>query len=106
MVIIIPRKKMVRLSEYEHKQLEKAKEMVLKKGIDNLPDITPVCPNCGETVDDFNIKLKIFRCPHCGFKKESKALILGAFALGTIVGLGAAVLIKLLRNGKKENNRE
>lgn len=101
-MFLIPRKKMVRLSDYEHKQLEKAKEMLLKKGIDNLPDIKPACPNCGEIVHDFNIKLKIFKCPHCGYKKESEALIaLGAFALGTVVGLGAAALIKLLINGKK-----
>ncbi|MCP6718600.1 MAG: hypothetical protein KJI71_00025 [Patescibacteria group bacterium] len=97
------RKNMVRLSDIEHAQLEKAREELMKRGLDNLPEIKPICPKCRRELSDFKINDKNIKCSNCGYEENSTALTaIGNFALGAIVGLGAAALIYLLsKNNEK-----
>lgn len=95
------RKNLVRLSEFEYAQLERAREELMKKGIANLPEVHPLCPHCGNQLDGFKVSYEYVRCPHCGYEEHSAALTaIGAFALGSIAALGAAALIYLLSQGK------
>ena len=90
---------MIRLSDFERKQLERAKEILMRKGIDKLPEINPLCPNCGNKLNGFKISYKYIKCPYCNYEEHSAALTaIGTFALGAIVALGAMALIKLLSN--------
>lgn len=90
---------MIRLSDFERKQLEKAREILMRKGIDKLPELKPSCPNCGNKLNNFKISYKYVKCPHCNYEEKSAALTaVGTFALGAIVALGAIALIKLLSN--------
>lgn len=105
--MIIIREKLVRLSNFEYKQVEKAREELTKKGIDNLPEIKSLCPECGKPLKNFKFSYNHLECLHCGYtEKNVKFTVIGTFALGTIIGLGAAALIYLLTHDKdkKEEN--
>ncbi|MEA2075814.1 MAG: hypothetical protein U9O85_08840 [Euryarchaeota archaeon] len=94
------RRNLVRLSEFEHAQLEGARDELMKKGIANLPEIQPVCPNCGNQLEGFKVSYEHFKCPNCGYEEDSAALTaMGTFALGAIAALGAAALLYLLTQG-------
>ena len=98
------RKNMVRLSDFEHKQLEKARELLMQKGIGKLPKIEPYCPKCGKLLNGFKISYQYIKCPHCDYEEQSAALTaLGSFALGAIVALGAVSLIKFLSKKDEDN---
>ncbi|MCP6718606.1 MAG: hypothetical protein KJI71_00055 [Patescibacteria group bacterium] len=100
------RKNMVRLSDIEHAQLEKAREELMKRGLENLPEIKPICPSCRSELDDFKINSKYIKCSNCGYEEKSTSLTaIGSFAFGAIVGLGAAALIYLLSKDKKESQK-
>ena len=97
---------MVRLSDIEHAQLEKAREELMNRGLENLPEVKPICPNCRNELDDFKINSKYIKCSYCDYEEKSASLTaLGSFALGAIVGLGAAALIYLLSKDKKETQK-
>ena len=94
---------MVRLSDIEHAQLEKAREELMKRGLENLPEIKPICPKCRKELSNFKINYKNIKCSNCGYEENSAALTaIGSFALGAIVGLGAAALIYLLSKNKEK----
>ena len=100
------RKNMVRLSDIEHAQLERARDELMKRGLENLPDIEPICPECGKKISDFTVNYKHIKCSNCGYEEQSAALTaLGSFALGAIVGLGAAALIYLLSKNKEKSQK-
>ena len=97
---------MVRLSETEHAQLEKARAELMKRGLDNLPEVKPICPNCRMELGSFKIDSKWIKCSNCGYEEKSSSITaIGSFALGAIVGLGAAALIYLLSKDKKESQK-
>lgn len=101
------RKNLVRLSEFEHAQLEKAREELMKKGIANLPEIQPLCSQCGNQLEGFKISYEYVRCSHCGYEENSAALTgIGTFALGAIAALGAVALVYLLSQGEDIQKRE
>ena len=83
----------MRLSEFEHAQLEKAREELMNKGIANLPEIQPLCSQCGNQLEGFKVSYEYVRCSHCGYEENSAALTgIGTFALGAIAALGAGVM--------------
>lgn len=97
------RKNMVRLSDSEHAQLEKARAELMKRGLENLPEVKSICPVCRNELNSFKIDSKIIKCSNCGYEEKTSSLTaIGSFALGAIVGLGAAALIYLLSKDKKE----
>ncbi len=97
------RKNLVRLSDFEHAQLEGAREELMKKGIANIPEMRSLCPKCGGQVDGFRISYEYVRCSHCGYEDQSAAITaVGTFALGTIAALGAAALVHLLTSGEED----
>lgn len=97
---------MVRLSDIEHAQLKKAREELMNRGLENLPEVKPICPNCRNELNDFKINSKYIKCSYCDYEEKSASLTaLGSFALGAIVGLGAAALIYLLSKDKKETQK-
>lgn len=99
------REKLVRLSNLEYKQVERAREELVKKGIENLPDIKPLCPKCGEPLEGFKFSNKNLKCSKCEYTENNVVFTaVGAFALGAIIGLAAAALIYLLT--KNENDKE
>lgn len=101
------RKNLVRFSDFEHAQLEKAREELMKKGMANLPEIQPLCPKCGHQLDGFKVNYEYVHCAHCGYKEHSAALTaIGAFALGAIAALGAAALVYLLSQGGDNQGAE
>lgn len=73
---IMGRIRIVKVSEEEYEKLKKAREELLRKGIDRLPD---------------EIKAEAEGCSRAG-----------DFALGVLVGLGAATLIWLLTKASEE----
>ncbi len=88
---------MVRLSNFEQKQLEKARELLMRKGIDKLPEFTPFCPKCGKSINGFKISYQYIKCPHCNYEEHSTAITaVGSFAFGAIIALGAVFLINWL----------
>jgi len=94
------RKNLVRLSDFEHTQLERAREELMKKGIANIPEMRP---KCGSQVDGFRVSYEYVRCSHCGYEDQSAAITaVGTFALGAIAALGAAALVHLLTSGEED----
>lgn len=103
--VIKMRSNLVRLSEFEHAQLGRAREELMKKGMANLPEIKPLCPECGHQLDGFKVNYEYLHCPNCEFEEHSAALTtIGTFALGAIAALGAAALVYLLSQDE-ENQR-
>ncbi len=103
--MIIIREKLVRLSNFEYKQVEKAREELVKKGMLNLPELKPLCPECGKPLVSFKFSNKNLKCSYCEYKENNVIFTaVGAFTLGAIIGLAAAALIYLLT--KNENDKE
>ena len=97
------RSNLVRLSDFEHRQLENARREIMMRGMANLPDVEPLCPQCGNHMDGISINYNSLNCPHCGFADQSVLITAtGALALGAIVALGAAALIQLLSQVNNE----
>jgi hypothetical protein len=100
------RKNLVRLSEFEYAQLEKARDELMKKGIANLPNVQSLCPRCGNQLDGFKISYEHLKCSHCDYEENTAGLTaVGGFALGLIVALGAAALIQILSQSGESPKR-
>ena len=96
---------LVRLSDMEMEQVKAAQEALVANGLGALPSgIALRCPECAGTMLITKNGETTVRCQTraCSYGKQSKPLIStgGAFALGLLAGLGAAVLVASLTKDK------
>lgn len=96
------RYKTIKVPIEDYKIIEKTRQQLAIKGIETLPREMreiEVCPICGSKMEGFSVKCKFLQCsnPECDYKQRNLHVeAAGAFAIGAIVGLGAAALIYFL----------
>lgn len=94
--------KTIKVPIKDYEIIEQTRQQLAIKGIETLPKElieTKKCPICGSKMEGFGIKYQFLQCsnPKCNYKQRNLRLdATGAFAIGAIVGLGAAALIYLL----------
>lgn len=94
----------IQLSEADKKKLEEAQKLAKRKGLDKLDELQLNCPECGSLMDGVKVSAEKWKCPNCQHEEAGLTIgIAGTFALGAIVGLGAAALIHML--SQKEGER-
>jgi len=102
--------KVVKIPEEDYNAIERARQELAMKGVETLPQDfihSTRCPLCGSRMEGISVKVAYLQCsnPECGYKQRSlKINATGAFALGALMGLGAAALIYLMSKNKKEKN--
>ena len=101
--------KTIRIPVEDYKIVEKTRQQLAIKGIEALPKEIremKICPICGGKMEGFSVKYQFLQCsnPECDYKQRNLRLnATGAFAIGAIVGLGAAALIYLLTREVKKS---
>ena len=94
--------KTIRIRKEEYEKVQKARELLIRKGIDRIPeDVFRVCPECGELMN--GITVEYYQCPKCGHKEGQFNITRKGVALGAIIATGAVVLIYALY---KYSNKE
>lgn len=94
--------KAIKIPLYDYKTVEQARQQLAIKGIGKLPKElkeVKICPVCGSGLEELSIKYEYLQCPNpnCSYKQRNLTMnASGAFALGAIIGLGAAALLYLL----------
>ena len=94
--------KTIKVPIEDYKIIEKTRQQLAIKGIETLPKEIreiKVCPICGSKMEGFSIKYQFLQCsnPECDYKQRNLRVdAAGAFAIGAIVGIGAAALIYFL----------
>ncbi len=86
---------MVRMSDNEYLALKKAKNELLKLGINNLnlPN-KKICSECGEEMLGFALEFHYSNCPKCGNQETGFWIsAAGGFALGALATIGIGALL-------------
>lgn len=97
----------IKVKKDTYESLQELKKVIVQKGLnslsDDIIDYRPkFCPECGNLMENADIRNQFLKCPNCSFKYPKFELGLGgSLALGTLIGLGIAGLIYLLT--KDEN---
>lgn len=95
---------MVRMSDNEYLTLKKAKNELLKLGINNLnlPN-NKICSKCGEEMHGFAIEFHHSICPKCGNQETGFWITAaGGFALGALATIGIGALLYYLFKDKSK----
>ena len=94
----------IRVSDQDGERLTQLQKLLHQNGMKELEGLQEICPKCGAMVDGFRFETAQLHCPSCGHQENGAALTgFGAFALGTIVGLGIAALASYLSSRRQEN---
>jgi len=104
--------KALKVAEIDYQILRRSQEELAKRGIRSLPKdfvSSEKCPVCGSHMEGVKVELGYVRCisPDCGYQRKSlKVDATGAFALGALIGLGAAALVYLATIESKNKKRK
>lgn len=96
--------KTIRMTQEEYNKVKKARELLLRKGIDSIPEeVFRTCPDCGGLMNGFEVEY--YQCPNCGHKESQFNVTWEGVALGAAAATAAGVLIYgLYRYFDQENN--
>ena len=92
----------IKIPKDDYDSLEKARQLLARKGLDKLPkDFRKLsnCPICGSEIEGLMVEYQHLRCsnPDCRYTQRNVEIdAAGTFAFGALVGLGVAALVYLL----------